>query len=83
LWGRPGLALPLLLAEIGVFSATFSLIFILQAIAGPVHLGQIGSVGAVAGAALAALLLGEAIDTRIAVAAAAILAGVFLVSRRG
>jgi len=77
-----GLALPLLLAEIAVFSATFTLIFTLQAIAGPVYLGQIGSVGAVAGAALAALLLGEAIDFRIAVAAAAILAGVFLVGRK-
>ena len=78
-----GMVLPLVLAEVAVFSATFSLIFTLQAIAGPVYLGQIGSVGAVAGAALAALLLGEAIDARIAVAAAAILAGVFLVSRRG
>ena len=71
----------LLLAQIGIFSATFSLIFLLQSLAGPVYLSQIGSVGAAAGGAIAIVLLGEPASPGLAVAAMAILAGAWLVNR--
>ena len=71
----------LLFAQIAVFAATFSLIFVLQALAGPVYLSQIGSVGAAAGGAIAVLVLGEPATPGIAVAAVAILAGAWLVNR--
>jgi drug/metabolite transporter (DMT)-like permease len=74
-------ALGLVLAEIAVFAAAFSLIFVLQALAGPVYLSQIGSVGAAAGAALAVVVLGETASPTIVLATAVILAGVALVNR--
>jgi drug/metabolite transporter (DMT)-like permease len=74
-------AVVLLLAQIVVFAAMFSLIFVLQALAGPVYLSQIGSVGAAAGGAIAIVILGEPASPALAVAAFAILAGAFLVNR--
>ena len=74
-------ALTLVLAQIAVFAAMFSLIFVLQSLAGPVYLSQIGSVGAAAGAAIAILVLGETATFGLAIATLAILAGAYLVNR--
>ena len=72
----------LVLAQTVVFTATFSLIFVLQGLAGPVYLSQIGSVGAAAGGAIAVVVLGEPARPGLAVAATlAILAGAWLVNR--
>ena len=71
----------LLAAQIAVFSATFSLIFVLQSLAGPVYLSQIGSVGAAAGGAIAVFVLGEPAGASLFLATLAILAGTFLVNR--
>ena len=70
-----------LAAEIVVFSATYSLYFTLQKLAGPVYLSQIGSVGAAAGAALAVIILGETAVPALGLAMIVILAGAFLVNR--
>lgn len=75
------MALALLAAEIAVFTALYSLIFRLQALAGAVYLSQIGSVGAAAGGGIAVLVLGETADPSLAAAAVAILAGALLVNR--
>ncbi len=74
-------ALALLAIQIAVFTATYSLIFALQALAGPVYLSQIGSVGAAAGAVIAVAVLGEPARPGLVVATLAILAGAFLVNR--
>ncbi|MCP4381585.1 MAG: DMT family transporter [Hyphomicrobiales bacterium] len=71
----------LVLALVGVFTATFSLIFVLQSLAGPVYLSQIGSVGAVAGAALAVVIYGEPAGITLVAATALILVGAYLVNR--
>ena len=71
----------LVLAQTAVFAATFSLIFQLQALAGPVYLSQIGSVGAAAGGAIAVVVLGEPASPGLAAATLAILAGAYLVNR--
>jgi drug/metabolite transporter (DMT)-like permease len=70
----------ILAAQAIIFAATYSLYFILQKLAGPVYLSQIGSVGAVFGAALAVLALGEPAGAALFLAAGAILFGVFLVN---
>jgi drug/metabolite transporter (DMT)-like permease len=71
----------LLATEIAVFSATYSLYFLLQKLAGPVYLSQIGSVAAVAGAALAVIALGETAAPVLGLAMIATLGGAFLVNR--
>jgi drug/metabolite transporter (DMT)-like permease len=71
----------LLATEIAVFSATYSLYFLLQKLAGPVYLSQIGSVAAVAGAALAVIALGETAAPVLGFAMIATLGGAFLVNR--
>ena len=70
-----------LLAQITVFAMTYALYFILQKIAGPVYLSQIGSVGAIVGTGLAVLVLGEPAGWSLVSALVLILAGVFLVNR--
>lgn len=77
-----GAGLMLLLVQMVVFAATYALYFVLQKIAGPVYMSQIGSVGAVAGAALAVWALGERASWAMGIAAALILSGVLLVNRR-
>jgi drug/metabolite transporter (DMT)-like permease len=76
-----GDGLVLLATEIVVFSATYSLYFLLQKLAGPVYLSQIGSVAAVAGAALAILVLGETAAPVLGLAMITTLAGAYLVNR--
>lgn len=77
-----GEALMLLLAQSAIFAVMYALYFVLQRLAGPVYLSQIGSVGAVSGAAIAVILLGEAPPEGLLVAAALIVVGVVLVNRR-
>jgi len=62
----------LVVMETLVFFVLYLFYFILQKIAGPVYLSQIGTVGAVVGAALALVFLGEALPRNIAFAAALI-----------
>ena len=76
----PGLLL--IAAQIAVFTLTYSLYFVLQRIAGTVYLSQIGSVGAVAGAAIAVAGFGEAMPSGFAAAATLIVAGVALFNWR-
>lgn len=75
-------ALWLLAAQTLVFTLTYALYFVLQKIAGPVYLSQIGSVAAIVGGALAVLALGEPAGPALFAAAALILIGVVLVNRR-
>jgi drug/metabolite transporter (DMT)-like permease len=75
--------LALLAAQIATFSAMYVLYFVLQRLSGPVFLSQIGSVGAIAGAGIAILLLGEAAPAALVPAAVAIAIGAVLVARRG
>jgi drug/metabolite transporter (DMT)-like permease len=75
-------ALGLLAAQSAVFTLTYALYFVLQKLAGPVYLSQIGSVAAVSGAAIAVAALGEPAGLSLLVAAALILMGVLLVNRR-
>jgi drug/metabolite transporter (DMT)-like permease len=72
----------ILVAQVAIFTATYALYFVLQRLAGPVYLSQIGSVGAVFGAALAVLVLGEPASARLLAAGGLILFGVFLVNWR-
>lgn len=65
-----------------LLGATYSLFFVLQRLAGPVYLSQIGSVGAVIGAGLGMLLFGERLPALIWIAAPLVALGLFLVSRR-
>jgi drug/metabolite transporter (DMT)-like permease len=75
-------ALWLLAAQTLVFALTYALYFVLQKIAGPVYLSQIGSVAAIVGAALAVAALGEPAGPALFAAAGLILIGVVLVNRR-
>lgn len=77
-----GDALALLAAQTAIFAVMYALYFVLQRLAGPVYLSQIGSVGAVSGAAIAVILLGEAPPEGLLAAAALIVVGIVLVNRR-
>jgi drug/metabolite transporter (DMT)-like permease len=70
----------ILAAQAIIFTATYALYFVLQKLAGPVYLSQIGSVGAIFGAALAVFALGEPAGPALFLAASPILFGVFLVN---
>ncbi|WP_434458246.1 DMT family transporter [Stutzerimonas urumqiensis] len=69
------------LAQMLLFACTYAMFFRLQKIAGPVYLSQIGSVGAMAGAAVAILLLGESGNLSMLLAAVCVVIGVVLMSR--
>lgn len=71
----------LVMAQTAIFSVMYALYFLLQKIAGPVYLSQIGSVGAVAGASIAIGVLGEATPGNLAPAAVLIAIGTALVNR--
>jgi drug/metabolite transporter (DMT)-like permease len=77
-----GAGLALAATQAVVFTLTYSLYFILQRIAGPVYLSQIGSVGAVSGTAIAVLGFGETMPVGFAGAAALIVVGVALFNWR-
>jgi len=65
-----------------VFTLTYSLYFILQRLSGAVYLSQIGSVGAVVGAAIAVIAFGERMPPGFVVAAILIVAGLVLFNLR-
>ncbi len=71
-----------LAAQIATFSAMYLLYFVLQKVAGPVYLSQIGSVGAISGAAVAILVLDESVPQGLLPAALLIGVGIFLLSKR-
>jgi len=76
----PGLLL--IAAQSVVFTLTYSLYFVLQRIAGPVYLSQIGSVGAVSGTVIAVFGFGETLPSGFAMAAVLIVVGVALFNWR-
>lgn len=73
-------ALFLVFAQTAVFTVMYGLYFVLQWLAGPVYLSQIGSIAAVVGVLMAVGLLEEELPLNLPVAAVLIGAGVVLVS---
>lgn len=74
-------AVMLVVAQTLAFSAMYVLYFILQRVAGPVYMSQVGSVGAISGAAIAILALGETPPKALPLAALFTAIAVFLVTR--
>lgn len=68
-------AVGLLLVEMGIFTVLYLFFFILQRLAGPVYLSQIGTVAAVMGTAIAVLFLGESAPPNLAIAGGLVIAG--------
>ncbi|MBK1665221.1 EamA family transporter [Rhodospirillum rubrum] len=79
-WDRS--VLGLLMGQIAVIAATYTLYFVLQKLSGPVGLSQIGWIGAATGKLLAVACLGEAVHALLPPAFLLILVGIVLVSRR-
>jgi drug/metabolite transporter (DMT)-like permease len=75
-------AVAVLAGQVLLFAVRYDLYFRLQHVAGPVYLSQIGSVGAVAGLAIAFAAFGEVPGWHDLAAAACVGVGVLLVSRR-
>lgn len=71
----------LLLAEVAVFSILYFLFFVLQRLAGPVYLSQIGTVAAVFGTTIAVAVLGEALPPNLGLAGALVAAGMVIFHR--
>ncbi len=71
----------LLLAEVAVFTVLYVFYFVLQKIAGPVYLSQIGMVAALVGTLIAVSLLGEAVPPNLALAGVLVLSGATLFHR--
>ncbi|CBV41315.1 EamA family transporter [Halomonas elongata] len=74
-------AVGLLLVEIGIFTVLYLFFFILQRLAGPVYLSQIGTVAAVMGTAIAVLFLGESAPPNLAIAGGLVIAGTLVFQR--
>lgn len=68
-------------AQIGIFAGLYVLYFVLQNLAGPVYLSQIGSVAALVGIVLAIAFLGEPASPALLVAGLPIGLGIYLVTR--
>lgn len=75
-----GLSTGVLILQIAILSLMYVMYFVLQKVAGPVYFSQIGSVGAVLGAAVAVYWFGEALPSTIIPAGLAIAAGVTCVT---
>lgn len=73
--------LRLLAVEITVFSVLYLFYFVLQKLAGPVYLSQIGAVAAVVGTLIAVLALGEAPPPNLGLAALLVVVGSLLFQR--
>ncbi|WP_373236715.1 EamA/RhaT family transporter [Cohaesibacter celericrescens] len=73
--------MPILAGQLATFSLLYLLYFILQKVAGPVYLSQIGSVAAVVGGAIAAFGLGEAMPPNLAISALLVAVGIILFQR--
>lgn len=78
-----GEPLQLLLAETAIFSVLYLLFFVLQKLAGPVYLSQVGTVAALVGTLIAVFLLGEAPPPNLGLAALLVLSGSLLFHRGG
>ncbi|APX93737.1 hypothetical protein BWR19_12760 [Halomonas sp. 1513] len=76
-----GAAMRLLLVEIAVFSVLYLFYFVLQKLAGPVYLSQIGTVAALVGTLIAVLALGEAPPPNLGLAALLVALGTLLFHR--
>ncbi len=76
-----GFAVLLLVVQIAAFSTMYTLYFVLQRLAGPVYMSQVGSVGALAGSAISILILGEIPPPNLPIAAMLTAFAVFLVTR--
>ncbi|SDL82558.1 EamA-like transporter family protein [Franzmannia pantelleriensis] len=76
-----GAAMQLLLVEIAVFSVLYLFYFVLQKLAGPVYLSQIGTVAALVGTLIAVLALGEAPPPNLGLAALLVALGTLLFHR--
>jgi drug/metabolite transporter (DMT)-like permease len=71
----------LLLAEVAVFSVLYFLFFVLQRLAGPVYLSQVGTVAAIFGTVIAVSALGEAVPPNFALAGALVAVGMVIFQR--
>ncbi len=76
-----GAAMRLLLVEIAVFSVLYLFYFVLQKLAGPVYLSQIGTIAALVGTLIAVLALGEAPPPNLGLAALLVALGTLLFHR--
>ncbi|GGY04837.1 transporter [Litchfieldella qijiaojingensis] len=74
-------ALRLLLVEVGIFSVLYLFYFVLQKLAGPVYLSQIGTVAALVGTLIAVLALGEAPPPNLGLAGVLVAFGTLLFHR--
>ncbi|EPC01038.1 hypothetical protein L861_10725 [Litchfieldella anticariensis FP35 = DSM 16096] len=74
-------ALRLLLVEIGIFSVLYLFYFVLQKLAGPVYLSQIGTVAALVGTLIAVFALGEAPPPNLGLAGMLVAFGTLLFHR--
>ncbi|MBD3897257.1 DMT family transporter [Halomonas sp. ML-15] len=75
------MVLRLLLLEIAVFSVLYLFYFVLQKLAGPVYLSQIGIVAALVGTLIAVLALGEAPPPNLGLAALLVVLGTVIFHR--
>ncbi|QOR37765.1 DMT family transporter [Billgrantia diversa] len=73
--------LRLLLAEVAVFTVLYVFYFMLQKIAGPVYLSQIGMVAALVGTLIAVSLLGETVPPYLGLAGVLVVLGAVLFHR--
>lgn len=73
----PNLVL-LLVVQTGIFTILYYFYFVLQRLAGPVYLSQIGSIGASVGTVAAVVLLREALPANLAMAAVFVAGGIVL-----
>lgn len=71
----------LLVFETAVFAILYLFYFVLQQLAGPVYLSQIGTVAALSGTSFAVFVLGEAAPSNLALAAVLVIIGTFLFHR--
>jgi len=79
IWGR--ISIVFVVAQIFIFAALYVLYFVLQNLAGPVYLSQIGSVAALVGIVLAIVFLGEPASPALLIAGLPIGLGIYLVTR--
>lgn len=71
----------LLAFEIAVFAILYLFYFVLQRLAGPVYLSQIGTVAALSGTSFAVFVLGESAPENLALAAVLVISGTYLFHR--
>lgn len=71
----------LLLGETAVFAVVYFFFFVLQRLAGPVYLSQIGLVAALVGSLIAILALGESMPPNLGIAGALIILGTIIFHR--